>query len=236
MHLYPRLNDVHARIRLEEIRRSASSRLPEMVLFAHEAAAPVPTGGVPVTEQELRELRQTVLSRLQPYMEKPFLTRQDTSPFDMTLGQALGEELGIVPSDAAHREVWNFLTVLVFPDVLQRRFSEMPDERALGGSRNVLRRVWEHQQIIGDLQTSAENPLVEDELVGLFERTALARNRGLVRALARRVLAYQGQRRTLFARELYKQARYLTGPLLLDALTTDQIQEAVDSIEVPSTD
>ena len=234
MRLYPRLSDVLAKARLEDLRRSAPEHLSAMVLFEHDAAAPVPTGGMPVSEQELRALRQVVLDSLEPYMAKPFLSRRDVSAFDRTLGRALGAKLDIVPSDAAHREVWSFLTVLVFPDLLQRRFSDMPDERALGGPRNALRRTWEREQVIGDLLSSSDAPLVEDELVGLFERTALARNRELVRALTRRVLSFQGTWRTVFARELYKQARYLTGPLLLDALNVDEIQRVVDSIEVTS--
>ena len=233
MKVYPRLSDSDGRVRLLELRNAPTSSLPELVRFDHPSAAPVATGGVPVTAQELSDLRQSVVGSLEARMEGPFLSRSEASAFDREMGRSLHQEMDIVPSDAAHREVWTFLTVMVFPDLLARRFSDMSEERALGGQRNVLRRSWEREAAIGDLQRAAVRPLSEDELVGLFERTALSRNLALVRALARRVMGYDGPQRTAYARELYKEATYLTGPLLLDSLDEDEVQVVVDDIDIP---
>lgn len=232
MRIYPRLSESDGRARLQLLRDAPQRQMIDFVEFEHPSATPVATGGVPITAEELAGLRRHVMEQVEPWTAVPFLARSATAAFDRTLGRALHTGMDIVPSDAAHSGVWTFLTVMVFPDVLARRFSDMSDERALGGQRNVLRRTWEREEVLGDLQSAADKPLVEDELVGLFERTALSRNRELVRALARRVLTYGGTQRTAFARELFKEATYLTGPLLLDGLSPDQLQELVDGIEV----
>ena len=86
--------------------------------------------------------------------------------------------------------------------------------------------------MLGDLHATATKPLGEDELVGLFERSALSRNRALARALAKRVLAYEGGNRSAFARHLYMEARYSTGPLLMDAMAEEQLQAHVDGLNV----
>lgn len=232
MRVFPRLSEPFGRARLQLLRDALPGPLYDLVEFEHPSAAPVATGGVPITADELAGLRRRVSGQLESWMEEPFLSRSAATSFDRVLGRALHDEMEIVPSDAAHAGVWTFLTVMVFPDLLARRFSDMSEERAFGGKRNVLRRTWEREEVLGDLQSAADRPLVEDELVGLFERTALSRNRELVRALAQRVIAHDGTQRTAFARELYKEATYLTGPLLLDGLAPDQLQELVDGIEV----
>lgn len=74
-------------------------------------------------------------------------------------------------------------------------------------------------------------PLGEDELVGLFERTALARNRRLAKALARRVLNYSGSGRSDWARQLYVNTTYATGPRILDILSDGELDDLVAGCE-----
>ena len=97
-------------------------------------------------------------------------------PSTSALGRTLHEHLRIIPADAAHDETWSFLTLVVFPDVAVIRFPDMHVNRLIGTPRNVLRRTWFRQEVLGDLLHSTGRPLGEDELVGLFERSALARN------------------------------------------------------------
>jgi hypothetical protein len=104
----------------------------------------------------------------------------------------------------------------------------MHTDRLLGTPRNVLRRTWIRQEVLGDLMHSSTRPLGEDELVGLFERTALARNRALIRRLAIAVLEYEGQSgRSEWARDLYKRVTFSTGPRLLDALSDDELDALI---------
>ena len=159
--------------------------------------------------------------------------RSQAAAFDLTLGRALHEHLGIIPADAAHDETWSFLTLVVFPDVAVTRFPDMHVDRLIGTPRNVLRRTWFRQEVLGDLLHSTDRPLGEDELVGLFERSALARNRALIRRLAVAVLAYDGPvARSEWARDLYKRVTFTTGPRLLDALSDAELDAIIYGTEV----
>ena len=118
--------------------------------------------------------------------------------------------------------------LVVLPDVSLTRFPTLTEERALGGQRNVLRRAWSRWEILGELLMRGFPLLGEDELVGLLERTAVARNRSLVKALAERVLNYQGARaRSEYARDLYKRVRYRTGPLMLDLYSSADLDDLI---------
>lgn len=150
--------------------------------------------------------------------------------FDWVMGRALFEHLRIVTSDAAHKGTWNFLSTLVFPDLIWARFPDPSEERILGGQRNVLRRAWRRYELLKELDGRGAEQLNEDELVQLTERTALARNRELVQAVARSVLTHQGGRRMEYTRDLCKRVTFMTGPLLLDVLTPPQLEDMVEAL------
>ena len=159
--------------------------------------------------------------------------RPQAAAFDLALGHTLHEQLRIIPADAAHDETWSFLTLVVFPDVAVIRFPDMHVDRLIGTPRNILRRTWFRQEVLGDLLHSTDRPLGEDELVGLFERSALARNHALVRRLAVAVLAYDGPAaRSEWARDLYKRVTFSTGPRLLDALSDAELDAIIHGTEV----
>jgi hypothetical protein len=75
---------------------------------------------------------------------------------------------------------------------------------------------------------ASDRPLAEDELVGLLERTALARNRALVRRLALAVLTYDGtMARSEWARKLYLRVTFTTGARLLDGLSDEEFDTII---------
>lgn len=232
--VYPRLGDSHGLERLAEMRQVASDdpeALEGLVHFAHPSAEPVPTGGSVASESRIREVREAVASALDGLWSPGSAIRQaERAQFDRALGQALHASMRIVPADAAHAGTWTFMAAVVFPDLTWSRFPELHEERVLGGPRNTLRRPWFRQEILGDLLSSSAQPLGEDELVGLLERSALARNRRLVRVLADAVVKHEGRGRSEFARDLYKRVTHLTGPLLLDAVSTDELTGIVAAL------
>jgi hypothetical protein len=164
---------------------------------------------------------------IEPWWQQGIVPSSEVAAFDLALGQTLYEQLQIIPADAAHDGTWSFLTLVVFPDVAVLRFPGMHINRMMGGERNVLRRTWIRQKVLGDLLHSPGRQLGEDELVGLFERTAFARNHALIRRLAIAVLVYDGSARSEWARDLYKRVRYNTGPRVLDALSDDELDAII---------
>jgi hypothetical protein len=230
--VYPRLSLPFARVRIGEIASAMSSGgvagVRALSATEHPHAAPVATGGRVANSDDIAKVRVAVLNTVEPWYSAGTVPRPQAAAFDLALGHTLHEQLQIVPADAAHDETWSFLTLVVFPDVAVLRFPGMHSDRLIGSPRNVLRRTWLRQEVLGDLLHSTEHPLGEDELVGLFERSALARNHALIRRLAVAVLAYEGpMARSEWARELFKRVTFTTGPRLLDALSDAELDEII---------
>lgn len=218
--LYPRVSNGLAEQTLKELRAEPGAA-HEFVALEHPKAVPAATGGRRAELEELRQLRTAVLARLESIGD------DDQRGFDRVLGQALSENLDISASDAAHKETWNFLTLMVFPDLLVRRFPDLHRDRALGGQRNVLRRVWLRERIIGKDGYSTERPLSEDEYVQILERSATARIPGLSRILGATIAGLTVVNREDFTRTLMRRVSRLTGPLELALYDEHQLRATV---------
>lgn len=237
--VYPRLSLPFARARISEIASAMSGSgvagVRALSATEHPRAAPVATGGRVANPDDIGKVRAAVLDTVKPWYSAGVVPRLQGAAFDLALGHTLHEYLQIVPADAAHDETWNFLTLVVFPDVAVLRFPGMHADRLIGSPRNVLRRTWFREEVLGELLHSSDRPLGEDELVGLFERSALARNHALIRRLAVAVLAYEGpMARSEWARELYKNVTFTTGPRLLDALSDTELDAIIRGAETGS--
>jgi hypothetical protein len=235
--IYPRLSLPYAKALISEITETMSrDGLPGVQALAgveHPRAAPVATGGRVASSEQIANVREAVLKVVAPWRQLGVVPRSQAAAFDLRLGRALHEHLRVMPADAAHGETWSFLTLVVFPDVAVIRFPDMHVDRLIGTQRNVLRRTWFRQEVLGDLLHSTDRPLGEDELVGLFERNSLARNRALIRRLAAAVLGYNGPlARSEWARDLYKRVTFATGPRLLDALSDAELDAIIYGTEV----
>lgn len=235
--VYPRLSLPFAKARISEIAKVMSSGdvsgVQALARTEHPRAAPVATGGRVADSGHIANVRAAVLKAIEPWRWLGRVSRTQAAPFDLALGTTLHEHLRIVPADAAHDETWNFLTLVVLPDVAVLRFPNMHLDRLIGTPRNVLWRTWYRQEVLGELLHSTDRPLGEDELVGLFERSAVARNRALIRRLAVAVLAYDGPTaRSEWARDLYKRVTFSTGPRLLDALSDAELDALIHGSEV----
>jgi hypothetical protein len=230
--VYPRLPLSFAKARISEIAETMSSGgvsgVQAQAKVEHPRAAPVATGGRVASSEHIADVRAAVLETLVPWRRLGTVPHTQAAAFDLALGRTLHEHLEIIPADAAHAETWNFLTLVVFPDVAALRFPDLHVDRLVGGPRNVLRRPWFRQEVLGALLHSTGRPLGEDELVGLFERSALARNHALIRRLAVAVLAYDGPTaRSKWARDLYKRVTFSTGPRLLDSLSDTELDAII---------
>lgn len=233
--VYPRLLASYAESSAGEImrryRKGGVEGVREVAQYSHPQASPVPTGGRVADEARIARVRESVVEATEPWLTQASVDKKTASAFDIALGRSLHSALEIIPSDAAHQETWNFLSVVVMPDVVATRLPEPRAAQFLGNMRNPLRSAWIRRDTLGDLLDREDNQLGVDEMVGLFERQEMARNRPLVRALARAVMDYEGDRaRSEWARALFKEVRYMTGPLILDGMTEEELTELISEI------
>ncbi|SDO78497.1 hypothetical protein SAMN04489867_0577 [Pedococcus dokdonensis] len=235
MFTYPRLPGEPARELLALVRdtsKMGTTGVTALASASHPKAAHVATGGRKSTGDDLLRVRGRVLEAVGHWVDGGGVPRNQQPKFDALLGQALHESLEILPADAAHAGTWSFLTLVLLPDVAVTRFTDLVDDRGLGTKRerNVLSRAWMRWDALGAVLLSGDPILGEDELVGLLERSAVARNGALVHELATAVLHHRtGTARSEYARELYKRVRHRTGPLMLDLLTRDELAELVQA-------
>lgn len=194
--------------------------------FTHPNAPPYVVG-TPAPQERLRTVREAVVQAVED-LDSSGGSGARTAKWDLAVGRALYETMEIVPSDASHEGPWAFMTLIVMPDLAVQRFPERHPDRLFGGRRNVFRRTWWRQYILGDLTNrDGVRPLGEDEMVNIFERSKMARNHALARVLAETVLDYTGENRADFTRRLTKRVRSLTGPLLLDVCSETQLRSLV---------
>lgn len=228
--LYPRLPRTSAEELLETLRDTEPGQCAKLAGIAHPMAAPAPTGGTPVSDRHLRELRSVVLREFEEEMQQP-LQGGNEAAVDARFGRLLHRHLQIITSDAAHEGVWSFLALVLLPDLAAWRFPSYHPARFLGTHRNVFRRTWWRQHVLGDIMQRAEasgrRPLGEDELVGIFERSRMARSHELARAIARYILALDVSNRSDFARDLAKRIRRRMAYINVDVLTREQVEAFV---------
>lgn len=226
-HLYPRLDMRAAAERLQEIRLAveAGEDLKDLVADRHPQAVWAPTGGAVCQDNDLQKVRESVLAAVQVVDQGERSSRGHQMRVDLAVGRALSESMDVNPADAGHDSVWAFLTLVVLPDVAAARFPDLHEDRMFGGHRNTFRRLWLRERAVGDLMREAPYPLGEDEMVGIFERSELARNRNLSRAMAKTVLESTSANRSEFARSFYKRVRFHTGAYALDLHTEDELVE-----------
>lgn len=232
-YLYPRLPRPVARQLIRE--RFDTDRdlehLRSVAATGHPAAAPAPTGGHPVPEAVLVEVAAAVREACADQWPTP-ADRGQGAALDRAIGRELVATMRILRPDAANDGVWSFLSVVLLPDIAALRFVERAENRLLGGARNVFRRTWERRMVLGELSDATGlngQPLGEDELVNIFERSRLARSHELVRALAENILAWEGTDRSEYARELTRYVKRDLGAFNIDVLELEAVRAVVDA-------
>lgn len=154
--LYPRLLAEQARPLFEEYRHLSPEGLIPRVSLAHESSVYVATGGDRVSPDKLSELRTSVvdLARRSGFPDNS--DRARNADFDLRLAALLHAETGMVPAEAASRDVWAFLALILLPDVAFWRYPQPPKDRVLGTdlTRHVFGRLWWRAQLV----RSSEGP------------------------------------------------------------------------------
>ncbi|MGY1663878.1 hypothetical protein ACI78Q_21830 [Geodermatophilus sp. SYSU D00705] len=229
MYVYPRLSEGAARSLLEEYAELDPIELRKRAQTSHQDAAPVAVGGTGVPESSIDEVA-VALRELADRLGFPeSLSRARIGDFDRPATALLHQLMAIVPSDAASDEVWNFLSLVVFPDLSVWRFPERAENRMLGRPRNVLRRLWWRAEIVGADLIDRSDGLGEDELVNIMERPTLAADRRLARSMAGAILrAPNGSvSRSELMRDFAKRMLRAQGAFCLDVLSNEDLDSVV---------
>ncbi|MFI0501382.1 DUF6339 family protein [Streptomyces albogriseolus] len=148
--LYPRLLADQAKPLFHEYRELTVSELAARVAVTHESAVYVATGGDRVPDSRLKELRDGVLDLARRAGFPDDSDRARNAEFDLALAAFLHAETGMVPAEAAARDVWAFLALVLMPDVAFWRYPQPPGDRILGTdlTRHVFGRLWWRAQLV----------------------------------------------------------------------------------------
>jgi site-specific DNA-cytosine methylase len=249
--LYPRLLAEQAKPLFEEYRHLPIDELAGRVGFSHESAVYVATGGDRVSATRLRELRAGVVDLAKSAGFPEDSDRARNAEFDLQLAALLHAEMGVVPAEAASRDIWAFLALVVLPDVAFWRYPQPPKERVLGTdlTRHVFGRLWWRAQLV----RASDDPEPYSALKILGEaafdqiyarRAALGGSPHLVRAILRvwKDLDLQGLNERDTLRDFLKRLLRLAPFVLFDGIEEHALddelravaQESVDAQRPPS--
>lgn len=186
---FPRIDDLRAIEIIKELNKKSVAEAADMASFTHPAAYYYATAAQTVPEQQLQEFRDeaTSIAFSLGFPEK--LNTIRARELDQRLARILSESLELIPAESANKEVWNFLTLVVLPDIAKWRYpneGQKPDyDRWLGGNRNVIRKLWWREAVLGH---ELNSQIGEDEAVGIMERPMLSGQASMARAMVKALL------------------------------------------------
>jgi site-specific DNA-cytosine methylase len=193
----------------------------------------------------LRELRDAVLDLAKQAGFPDASDRARNADFDLQVAALLHAEMGMVPAEAASRDVWTFLALVLLPDVAFWRYPRPPGDRVLGTdlTRHVFGRLWWRAQLV----RSPGDPQPYDALKILGEaafdqiyarRAALGGSPHLVRAILRvwRDLDLTGLNERETLRDFLKRLLRLAPFVLFDGIEESALDDELRTVAQESVD
>lgn len=237
--LYPRLLAEQAKPLFEEYQHQPIAELAGRVGFSHESAVYVATGGDRISTTQLRELRAGVVDLAKSAGFPDESDRARNADFDLRLAALLHAEMGVVPAEAASRDVWAFLALVVLPDVAFWRYPRPPKDRVLGTdlTRHVFGRLWWRAQLVRDSDDpepySALKILGEAAFDQIYaRRAALGGSPHMVRAILRvwEDLDLQGLNERETLRDFLKRLLRLAPFVLFDGIEEHALDDELRAV------
>ncbi|WP_339129552.1 DUF6339 family protein [Streptomyces sp. f51] len=243
--LYPRLLAEQARPLFEEYRQLTTLELAGRVSETHESAVYVATGGDRVSAHRLRELRAGVVDLAKSAGFPDESDRSRNAEFDLRLAALLHAEMGMVPAEAASRDVWAFLALVLLPDVAFWRYPLPPRDRVLGTdlTRHVFGRLWWRAQLVRS--SDAPEPYGALEILGeaafdqiYARRAALGGSPHMVRAILRvwKDLDLTGLNERETLRDFLKRLLRLAPFVLFDGIEERALDDELRAVAEESVD
>ena len=188
-----------------------------------------PTGGLPIRDALLKQLRDSILTAARNH---GFPENRPTSflRFELEVAEVLAEweplwkSDGVPSGEALRNDCWSFITIVVLPDVALWRWPAKSSEenaggrswkgRMVGGSRNTFQRIFRR---IMCLDRGAGHPdrwglirdLQEDDFSAILERPGLSSNRDIAVSLGEEYIAMKQRLSQVSAglrQDVYRQA------------------------------
>ena len=171
--------------------------------------------------------------------------RTRNADFDLRLAALLHSEMGMVPAEAASRDVWAFLALVLLPDVAFWRYPQPPKDRVLGTdlTRHVFGRLWWRAQLVRS--SDDPEPYAALEILGeaafdqiYARRAALGGSPHMVRAILRvwndLDLTGLNERETL--RDFLKRLLRLAPFVLFDGIEEQALDDELRAVAQESVD
>ncbi len=207
-YLFPRLDTGNAKLWAERFSGMAASEIAgDLPRLDPEGVRYAPTGGEKVPPERIDRLRRDLIELASGlgYPTERSLAAQRT--FDLGMAEKLAD-LELIKGEALRDEVWQYLTCILIPDVVAWRHGKTVErevtgpasrERFLGGTRNMMQRMWWRAMLFQDRSSGARfwlmdtgaGGLTEDNMVAILERGNIAWYPDLCRTIALQFLQYR---------------------------------------------
>lgn len=187
------------------------------------------------TDEDLRELRQAVVSAATQRGYPSTSTKDQRREFDKAASRVLYDFMKILPSDAANAEVWTFINLRLLPDIAMWRFGrqgtdgwEIAEERLFSKDRTVFGRLWWRACLLGP---ELSEQFAEDLSVQLMERPKISGYPPLARSIAKRFLRGDARyQSTQFLRDVMKRFTRSLAVISVFQMSQDQMDSFVDDV------
>lgn len=227
--LIPQLPASAAMPLLMEIARSRPVDLDPGDQLRYPQAITQTTGGLPITDTLLRQLRDPIVTAAR---EHGFPDGRPSSflRFELEVAKILSQwsplwnTEGIPSGEALRNDCWAFITMVVLPDIALWRWPVKDNEaetgsrswkgRMVGGSRNAFQRIFRRVMCLDRGADHADRwglirELQEDDFSAILERPGLTSNREIAVCLGEEYLAMKQRLSQLSAgsrQDVYRQA------------------------------
>lgn len=180
---YPKVQTIHLHEQVSSMLKSGPQELSSLASTSHPKMYFADASNQ-VSEASLAKVRSSLME-LAKECGFPHYNQTELRRFDQSASEVLYAQLQLLPVEAASLEVWNFLTIVLLPDLAKWRYPNNGAKpnypRWLGEERNAFRKLWWREHVLG---RDFNSKLGEDEAVAIMERPRLGGNPKLARAMA----------------------------------------------------
>jgi hypothetical protein len=235
--LWPRMSGPLARASFEQLGGMGIRELAASSRADHPQETFAATGGVRARPGDIERFAKAVRDTAMEFGYPERAGDQDRIAFDRAAAEVVYRAMTVTTVEASNRGVWNFLAVVVMPDVTQWRFGRDNVERwvATDLTRHMFSRLWWQALTfgspteVGGIDFSLLRRLSESDLNQLTERRSIGGNPRLARALARAVLESDAARREVI-REVTPKLRRRLAFIDFSSLSDSQIDDQIRSL------